>query len=315
MTDWRPQGNLPPMNEVEWEAEFNKYKAYPEYKRRNWEMTLSEFKWIFFWEYSHRMYARAVGFAFGLPMLYFGARGLFTKPLMRRMGLLFALGGSQGLVGWWMVKSGLHADGNGSHADLARVSPYRLAFHLTMAFAIFSLLLYTAMGSLKIARPHLTKQVQPSPKTLQRLSRFAVGTTFVTAVSGAFVAGNEAGLVYNEWPRMGLGFIPSDLINPFIEPAWRNMFENHTTVQFQHRVLAYSTLATAMAVVSGTVVYGAQLNPYAKLAGLGFGAVSAGQASLGIFTLLNHVPIPLASLHQMGSLSLLSVAIMYNSIL
>jgi cytochrome c oxidase assembly protein subunit 15 len=144
MTDWKVTGNLPPMNKKDWEIEFNRYKTYPEWQQRK-SMTVDEFKYIFFWEYGHRMMGRFLGFAFAGPFLYFAGRGMIPKSLYPRLATLFGMGGAQGLVGWWMVKSGLDMDPE--QKKEIRVAPYRLATHLSMAFVTYTLLLWTGIIS------------------------------------------------------------------------------------------------------------------------------------------------------------------------
>eukprot|EP01031_Cornospumella_fuschlensis_P034890 gene34890-42251_t len=157
MTDWSLQGKLPPLNEEEWLAEFERYKQFPEWQQRR-SMTLSEFKFIFFWEYAHRMLGRGIGVAFALPALYFVARGHVPKHLHRRLLLLLGLGGGQGLVGWWMVRSGLEVDP--AQRKEIRVSPYRLAAHLALAFTTYTTLLWTALDAFQFAAQ---RQALPGP--------------------------------------------------------------------------------------------------------------------------------------------------------
>ncbi|CAN0199221.1 unnamed protein product, partial [Ectocarpus sp. 12 AP-2014] len=213
MTDWKIQGSLPPSSEAEWEAEFDRYKAFPEWQQRR-SMTLDEFKHIFFWEYAHRMLGRVLGVVYGVPLLYFGLRGRIPAHIRGRVAGLFALGGAQGLVGWWMVKSGLED----RSADLAvgkeiRVSPYRLAAHLATAFTTFSLLVHTGFQALDgpraaspsatdAARRLLDAGVMRQGSNLRVIAMGVCGAAFVTAVSGAFVAGNDAGRCYNCFPKM-----------------------------------------------------------------------------------------------------------------
>jgi len=305
MVDWKVQGGLPPLTAEEWEKEFEKYKSFPEWQRSDQTMTVSGFKRIYIWEYGHRMLGRVTGLVFAVPFFYFLSRGRIHGKLARNLCGLFALGGTQGLIGWWMVKSGLQEGGNQTHLDLSRVSPYRLATHLGMALLLFSGLVWNGLSCLRNAPLYSRMVVDPRWKTAGRM---ATGTAFATALSGALVAGNEAGLVYNEWPRMGLGFIPSDLVDPYIQPFWRNAFENMTWCQFQHRCLAY----TSITVVGGLAVaaqFAPFLPPPVKLAAGCAGAAVVGQATLGIFTLINYVPIHLASLHQIGSITVLGLSL------
>lgn len=318
MTDWKVQGSLPPMTREEWLAEFERYKQFPEWKQRQ-SMTLDEFKYIFYWEWGHRMFGRVVGVAFTGPLLYFLARGRITPQLRGRMGLLFAMGGSQGLVGWWMVRSGLNEKDGGwvkeGQAKEIRVSPYRLASHLCMAFGIYSLLLYTACDVLYPKPTQLSLASVPAEvaSKLPALRVAAVGTAgvvFVTAMSGAFVAGNDAGCAFNTWPDMDGQFLPDDAVEGRLEPAWRNFFENTALVQFDHRMLAYASIG-AVATTYGLARRGnvwAVLPTQARVGMNGLVGMVSAQAALGISTLLLYVPIELAACHQAGSLVLLSFA-------
>ena len=200
MTDWKLQGGLPPSNRAEWEREFQRYKQYPEWQQRK-SMTLDEFKYIYAWEYGHRMLGRVVGLAFGLPLAYFWTRGRLTPWLKPRALGLLGLGGCQGLVGWWMVRSGLNTDllPERQKQDV-RVSPYRLATHLTMAFVTYSGLIWCGLetlGSKQAVGAGLKHAAKLTP-----IARGAACLTLVTAISGAFVAGNDAGMAFNVWPYM-----------------------------------------------------------------------------------------------------------------
>lgn len=313
MTDWKLQGSLPPMNTEEWEREFARYKTFPEWQQRK-SMTLEEFKYIYFWEYGHRMFGRVIGMAFVLPGLYFGLTGRIPKAYYPRMALLFGLGGGQGLVGWWMVKSGLEMDPN--QKKEIRVSPYRLAAHLGMAFTTYTALIWTAMDLYNPANKAKDIAMKLSGEVLQfaRKSRkFAIhnaALVALTVMSGAFVAGNDAGNAYNTWPKMGDDWIPSDIAT--FTPLWKNLFENTATVQFDHRMLAYSTLSAiglmywkAKTALSGA--FWANIPRASRLAYSAVAAMGVAQVGLGISTLLMYVPIPLAATHQFGSLTLLTL--------
>lgn len=309
MTDWKPHGGLPPITDEEWRQQFEVYKQFPEWQQRK-SMTLDEFKFIYFWEYGHRMLGRTVGLAFTLPLLYFLARGRIPKHQYGRMAALFTLGGTQGLVGWWMVQSGLNVDP--LQKKEIRVSPYRLATHLGMAFTTYSLLVYTAMDVLNPTTPRTLQGITQSSlySSLRRLRLVSCGTAglvFVTAMSGAFVAGNDAGCAYNTWPLMDESFVPEGLLA--MEPAWRNLFENTATVQFDHRLLAYATSASVgglYALARSDPRVWAKIPQQTRLAATGALGMVAVQVTLGISTLLLYVPIELAAAHQAGSLVLLS---------
>lgn len=300
MTDWRPQGSLPPTTDQEWQREFDKYKHFPEYQRLHPDMTLDEFKGIFWLEWGHRMAGRMVGVIFGVPLAYFAMRGRIPAALAPRLGLLFCMGGGQGLVGWWMVKSGLEEP---THEDgIPRVSPYRLAAHLTTAFAIYTLLLYTALGILQPRSPGgVVASLAPYASRIHALA----GLIGITAVSGAFVAGMQAGLAFNTFPLMEGRLIPEGYFE--LQPAYRNLFESVPSVQLHHRVLALTTLGS----VSGFWLWAVRmpLPPQLKLATNLLLVGAWAQVGLGITTLLYAVPVHLGSAHQAGALTLFSIAV------
>mmetsp|Transcript_3289 Transcript_3289/g.4954 ORF Transcript_3289/g.4954 Transcript_3289/m.4954 type:complete len:428 (+) Transcript_3289:63-1346(+) len=314
MTDWKLQGSLPPLNTEQWIVEFERYKKFPEYQQRK-SMTLEEFKFIYFWEYGHRMMGRVIGVAYAMPAAYFIHKGLIPRAMYPRIGLLFLMGGGQGLIGWWMVKSGLEKNKEeiASNKEI-RVSPYRLATHLSMAFATYCLTLWTALD---VLNPHQMAQKvasglsQESLKFARKILFFgAVNASLVavTVLSGAYVAGNDAGRAYNTFPTMNGEWIPSGLLE--MKPMWRNFFENTTTVQFQHRVLALSTLASVTAMYVSTRMSQAlwvSTPIYTRAVMHAVAVMSATQVGLGISTLLLYVPVPLAALHQAGSLTLLTL--------
>mmetsp|Transcript_44219 Transcript_44219/g.32209 ORF Transcript_44219/g.32209 Transcript_44219/m.32209 type:complete len:452 (+) Transcript_44219:40-1395(+) len=313
MTDWKVQGSLPPMNDEEWKREFDRYKTFPEWQQRK-SMTIDEFKYIFYWEWGHRMLGRAVGLAFVIPGVYFGARGMIPRHLYPRLGVLFGLGGAQGLIGWWMVKSGLEVDP--SQKKEIRVNPYRLATHLAMAFTTYGLLVWTGLDLLhpasrmKEIASSLTTETLAFAKKSRRFQLHNLGLVALTVLSGAYVAGNDAGRAFNTFPKMGDEWIPSTILE--MTPVWKNFMENVATVQFDHRILALSTLgavslgyAKASKALSGTFLSNVPLATRALYrATMGMAWV---QVALGISTLLMYVPISLASIHQGGSLVLLTL--------
>lgn len=304
MVDWSLLGTRPPQNDTEWQVYFEKYQQFPEYKVLNKGMSLEEFKNIYWYEYSHRMLGRVIGAFVLIPGVYFIARGYVTRSIRNRVLTIASLVGGQGLLGWYMVKSGLDHQLIENN-QVPRVSQYRLAAHLSMAFVICILSFTTALSVLRGGSAVAVS------KTLQKadLNRFTkathavAGLIFTTAVSGAFVAGLDAGLIYNEFPKMGGLWIPSDLLT--YKPTWSNFFENPTTVQFDHRMLAMTTYASVCALW----LYSRRLAlpPKAKFASSVVFGVASGQVALGITTLLWLVPISLASAHQAGSLTLLTV--------
>jgi len=325
MTDWKPLGSLPPMNDAEWAAEFEKYKTYPEWEQRK-SMDVEEFKSIYYWEWGHRMLGRTVGVLFAVPWAYFAVRGRIPAGYKGRMALLFSMGGAQGLVGWWMVKSGLGDNRRGDRKEI-RVSPYRLAAHLGLAFTTYSVLVWTGLGifqfpndTLKDGKSRLTEVTRSLTSSALRHARKlrggAIGVahlTFLTAMSGAFVAGNDAGNAYNTFPKMNEQWIPmDDMIDPDLDPAYRNVFENTAMVQWNHRVLGTGTAMSAIALAGFGLVHPAArgaVTPQVRRGLQILGVVSAGQVTLGIATLLNYVPITLAAAHQLGSMAVLTSGI------
>jgi len=325
MTDWKPLGSLPPTNDAEWSVAFDRYKTFPEWQQRQ-SMDIEEFKFIYYWEWGHRMLGRTVGVLFAVPWAYFALRGRIPPGYKGRMAVLFSMGGAQGLVGWWMVKSGLGDDRLGDRKEI-RVSPHRLAAHLGMAFATYSTLVWTGLGILQFPNDvlkdgksrimELTRNLSSSTlRHARKLRGGAVGVahlTFLTAMSGAFVAGNDAGNAYNTFPLMNEQWIPvDDMIDPDLEPVYRNAFENTAMVQWNHRLLGTATAVSAVGLAGFGLSHPASrgaITPQVRR-GLQFlGGLAVGQVTLGVVTLLNYVPISLAAAHQLGSLAVLTSGI------
>ena len=290
ITEWKPvTGILPPMNEAQWQAEFDKYKTIPQYEILNKGMGLESFKTIFWWEWAHRLLGRVIGFAFLLPFLYFAVRGVIRGALLGKCLGLFVLGGMQGAIGWWMVASGL--------TERTSVSQYRLAVHLTMACIILAAVVYVAR-TLVSARP------QAMPPTLRAGAFALVSLVLLQIFAGGLVAGLDAGMTFNTWPLMDGAFIPAADKLALLSPGWRNLFENVLTVQFTHRMIAYALWLFALL----HAFHAARTGGWAALQAWGlFGLVSA-QALLGILTLLLVVPLDLALAHQFGATVVLIVA-------
>ncbi|KAH7397410.1 cytochrome c oxidase assembly protein-like protein cox15 [Pyrenochaeta sp. MPI-SDFR-AT-0127] len=334
ITEWRPvTGSLWPMNEADWESEFVKYKASPEFALLNSSMTLPDFKQIYFMEWAHRLWGRVIGVTFLLPTAYFIARRRVTPSMAWKLVGICGMIGFQGFIGWWMVKSGLKDDlfEPGSHP---RVSQYRLTAHLGAAFAVYCSMILTGLSILKehrmLANP--TKAAE-TIKALQNpvlrvFRRSVVGLTllvFTTAMSGALVAGLDAGLIYNEFPWMGLGLTPprKELFDPFYSHVpdhsdlwWRNMLENPSLVQLDHRILATTTFTAIMSLFAYTRFSKGVRTTLPKDARKGvFGMVHlvSFQVALGISTLIYMVPTWLASAHQAGALALLTGAVVLYS--
>ncbi|KAL5339419.1 cytochrome oxidase assembly protein-domain-containing protein [Aspergillus crustosus] len=334
ITEWRPvTGSFPPMNAQDWESEFAKYRASPEFKILNSTMTLSEFKSIYYMEWIHRLWGRFVGLSFVLPAIYFVARKKVSKPMALRLGGIAGLIGFQGFIGWWMVKSGLKDDlfAPGSHP---RVSQYRLTAHLGAAFACYVAMLWNGLAVLRshrlLADPEAGIKVletlkNPKLKIFRRSVAGLALLVFVTAMSGALVAGLDAGLIYNEFPYMGNGFTPptSELFDARYSRHedrsdlwWRNMLENPSLVQLDHRILAMTTFTSIMALwayTRGSPNMKRFLPAAAKKGLHGVVAFAWVQVGLGLSTLLYLVPTPLASAHQAGSLFLLTWVLVLGS--
>ncbi|XP_028391243.1 cytochrome c oxidase assembly protein COX15 homolog [Dendronephthya gigantea] len=305
MVDWHLiKGMKPPRSQQEWEEEFKKYQNFPEYKYLNEGMTLSEFKRIFYMEYAHRMWGRSIGAVFFLPAVFFAYKGWVSKSLRPRLFIYGGLLAFQGLLGWYMVKSGLDEE-KISKTQIPRVSQYRLAAHLGSAFALYSLMFWQALTHLVPA------QQLANTKNLKRLRIYTHGAltlVFLTALSGAFVAGLDAGLVYNSFPKFADRWIPDDLM--VMKPKIKNFFENATTVQFDHRILGMVTLSAVVGLWA--LARPVDLPRRARLAVNSTLAMAGVQVLLGISTLLYYVPVPLAALHQSGSLALLTFTLWFG---
>jgi cytochrome c oxidase assembly protein subunit 15 len=293
IVEWKPvTGSVPPLSEAQWAEAFEAYKKIPQYRELNAGMSLSEFKEIFWWEWSHRLLGRFIGVAYLLPFLFFLWRGGLSGELKRRLWLLFALGGLQGAVGWWMVASGL--------TGRTEVSQYRLATHLLLALAIFAGIVWTVRRLEE--RPQIA-----APARLRFTSVLLLVVTLVQIYFGALVAGLRAGRAYNTWPQIDGAFIPSAERLWFETPWWRNMFDNVLTVQFEHRMTAYALFVLALLHAIDAVRSRAGAAAGGALWLLA--AVSV-QAVLGILTLLNQVPIDLALSHQAVAIAVLALAVM-----
>jgi len=294
IVEWKPvTGALPPLTGAQWEQAFEGYKAIPQYQKMNADMSLTEFKTIFWWEWSHRLLGRVIGAVYLLPFLYFLWRGGMSGELKRRLWLIFGLGGLQGAIGWWMVASGL--------SERTEVSQYRLATHLVLALLIFAAIVWT-LRRLTELRPPVV------PTRLKLASTALLALTFVQPYFGALVAGLRAGLVYNTWPAIDGALIPSAAGLWFDTPWWRNLFENTLTVQFEHRMTAYALLALALWHAVDAIRSRAGVS--AINGALWLLCVITLQAVLGILTLLNQVPIGLALMHQACAIAVLTLAVM-----
>jgi len=311
MVDWRPQGRALPSSQAEWEAEFDKYKAFPEFQKVNRNIDLEEFKNIYFVEWFHRMWGRGIGLIFLVPAAYFAARGMIPARVRGKVAAAGTLGAVQGGVGWWMVKSGLTTNDKDERAknSVPRVSPYRLATHLGVAFTTYSILTWAAMDLLSKPAAALSASNTRAVRALKPFALAATAVAGVTAASGAFVAGNDAGRAYNDWPLMAGKFIPEEIWDEKL--GMKNVFENTATVQFDHRMLAYSTLATvgALTLAARRPSMWSSLPGRARSAVNAMGVTVLGQVGLGITTLMMYVPIGLGTAHQGGALLLWTTAL------
>jgi heme a synthase len=295
ITEWQPIiGTVPPLSDAAWQQAFAKYKQIPQYGLVNPGMSLAAFKLIYWWEWTHRFLGRLIGVVFLVPFLYFLAAGQLTRPLMWRLAGIFALGGLQGFIGWYMVSSGL--------AERVSVSQYRLALHMTLAVAIFGAVLWVALSLGQTSRRG--RAAEPAGWRRAEAAGIAV-LVLLQVAAGAFVAGLKAGSGWNTWPLMDGALIPQGL--GAVSPWWANLFENALTVQFNHRLLAYA-IAAAVGWHLWMLLQQTSDSP-ARRSVLALGGAVLAQIALGILTLLAHVPIPLALLHQAGAVAVFAAAL------
>jgi cytochrome c oxidase assembly protein subunit 15 len=295
ITEWQPiMGAVPPLSEEAWREAFDKYRQIPQYQHVNRGMSLAAFKVIYWWEWTHRFLGRLIGVVFLLPFVWFLATGRIGRSLTAKLTGIFALGGLQGFIGWYMVRSGL--------ADRIDVSQYRLALHLSLAMLIFGALLWVALS---LAPSRTEGPRAPPPLRLRAEAAVVAALVFVQIVAGAFVAGLRAGAGWNTWPLMDGALIPQGL--GAMSPWWANLFENALTVQFNHRLLAYA-IAIAVAWHLWPLLRASPDRATRTSAFVLAGAALA-QIALGIWTLLARVPIPLALLHQAGAVAVFGAAL------
>ena len=294
ITSWKPiSGIIPPLSDADWAAEFDAYKQIPQYQVNNSWMSVDDFKVIFFWEYIHRLLGRLLGVVFIVPFLVFLAQKRFTPKLAMPLFGLFLLGGFQGLLGWWMVSSGL--------SELTSVSQYRLAAHLTAASLLFIALIYVPR-SLEPGRV-----TDPAGGNNIGWAALLLMLIILQIGAGAFVAGLDAGMGYNTWPLMDGALVPNGL--GVMQPWWKNIFENALTVQFIHRTIAYVVVAYVAVMLWQQRSAGGYTGVNAWLPRLAFLVLL--QVTLGIGTLLMHVPISLAVGHQALAFMLAGVTVAY----
>jgi cytochrome c oxidase assembly protein subunit 15 len=292
ITQWKPlTGIIPPLGAADWQAEFEHYKQIPQYPAVFPDMDLSGFKFIFFWEWSHRLLGRLIALATALPLVFFWIRGLLSPTLKLKLLGVFALGGLQGVVGWWMVKSGL--------ADRIEVAPERLAIHLLLASALFTALVWLAS-----AQSHAEKHA--APRGLRMTAIIFLGAVLTQIGLGALVAGLRAGRAYNTWPLIEGRFIPPLDQLTLLSPLWRNFFDNLLTVQFQHRMAAYAVLAFALAQAAAAWRVMGPGRDAVRASALA--VLVAAQASIGVIVLLLAVPLWAGLLHQAFAMLVLGLA-------
>jgi cytochrome c oxidase assembly protein subunit 15 len=291
MVEWRPvTGWLPPLGDDAWLAEFDKYQGSPEYQKENSHMNVHDFKGIFWLEYLHRLLGRLIGLAFFVPFVWFAVKGYIARRDYPKYALMFVLGGMQGVLGWYMVKSGL--------VDRPDVSQYRLTAHLSSAFLIYAFMFWVALSLLY---PAAGRTVHP------RFGRTVALTALIvtTIVSGGFVAGLKAGKIYNTFPMMGDHWFPPGAFA--LQPFWRNFFDNMALVQFDHRLLAITTFV--LIVAYWWSMRGIDLPARVKKSANALLHTATLQVVLGIATVLMVVPIPLAAAHQATAMLLFTVAL------
>ncbi len=294
IVEWRPvTGALPPLDDAGWDRAFDLYKTSPQYKQVNAGMSLAEFKQIYFWEWLHRFWGRMIGVIYFIPLVYFLARKRIPDDAKKPLFGILALGFLQGLLGWFMVKSGL--------VDQPAVSHYRLAAHLGLALVIFCALF--RMGLNFSLNENSPRPAEGQNDALRPLIKITLALAGLTILWGAFVAGLRAGMIYNSFPLMGAHFWPDEIFA--LSPLWKNFFENHAAVQFTHRLLAILTFLQTMFLVWKSFTFACPVRRRILFIALGLTAWL--QVALGITTLLTQVNLAAAVLHQAGALALLAL--------
>jgi cytochrome c oxidase assembly protein subunit 15 len=296
ITEWQPViGTLPPLSDSEWKTEFDKYKAIPQFKVLNSGMTLSEFRAIFWWEWTHRLLGRLIGVIFLLPLLFFLWRGWIGRGLRKRLLAIFALGALQGAVGWWMVASGL--------ADRVEVSEYRLATHLVLACLIYTAVVWTAVA-------HDPRAMVNAPKRLRACAVVLIVLILIQISFGALLAGLRGGPIFPTWPLIDGSLIPSTEAMLTLQPVWRNLFENVLTVQVEHRLMAYALWL--FAIIHAVDITRTLGRSRALIRVLILAAAVTIQAVLGILTLIFETPLALALMHQATAMAVLTIAVVHT---
>tara|TARA_R110002072_G_scaffold41085_10_gene115860 strand:- start:1699 stop:2718 length:1020 start_codon:yes stop_codon:yes gene_type:complete len=291
MTDWHIITEvIPPLNQEQWEAAFEEYKQFPEYQKinSNYDFQLEDYKFIYFWEWFHRLLGRLLGVVFIIPFVYFWAKKMLDKETLKNCFFLLFLGGFQGFLGWYMVKSGL--------VDMPYVSHYRLAMHLITAFITFSFTLWVALNL-------IYPKEKPQFISFRNLIRFSFAVLIIQIIWGAFVAGLNAGLIHNTWPLMNDGKLIHETVTIEQNPVWKNFIEGKSGVQFVHRYLAYIVVGLILIIwlkakkLTLTFAQQKSIDWLLILVGVQF--------VLGVFTLIYAVPLWLGVAHQIGAFFLL----------
>lgn len=298
ITEWKLiRGTIPPLNETQWQAEFENYKQIPQYKEQNYHFTLEDFKGIYWWEYIHRLIGRIIGIVFIVPFVIFWRRGMISRSLMPKLIFLFGLGALQGFLGWFMVKSGL--------TENVRVSHLRLAIHLGMAFITFGFTYWLLLGLEE------KEQVVKVKSRGYSWSLMLLVMVFAQIIYGAFVAGTKAGHIYNTFPKMGDEWIAASVTFAIEKNGWMALLNDMSVVQFIHRYLAW---------LIALMIIGKWLMSFRKNSGMTYRQKQAlsflalmvtVQFLLGIFTLLYAVPVWLGLIHQAGAFFLFAGALYY----
>lgn len=312
MVDWRLVHFRAPSTEQEWRDYFEMYKKTPEYRMNNQGMQVDDFKRIYWWEHAHRVYGRLLGLAVIVPTVFFCSRpGWASRPIKAVMLASSGLVVFQGLLGWYMVKSGLDEE-TVRRQQAARVSSYRLAAHLSSAVALYCTLFLTGLKI--VSKPDVVDLPNKARQMLKRGSHTMSGMILLTMLTGAFVAGLDAGMIYNTFPLMGDRWIPTDLQHPE-KGVLANVAENPTAAQFTHRLLAISTVTAISGYWLWARRYRKSLPKRVRAALDALMVVAWGQGALGVATLLYSVPVPLGSAHQCGSMATLTTSLYLMSIM
>lgn len=291
MVDWRPiMGVIPPLTETQWLDTFAAYQQYPEYQKLNQGMDLSGFKQIFWFEYLHRVLGRLIGLMYFIPLVIFAMRRMIAPQLLPTLVLLLFLGAAQGLLGWYMVKSGL--------VDRPSVSQYRLTAHLGVAVAIYALMMWLVF--------RVSAGLSPSPRHIGPVGGVLIAGVYILILSGGFMAGTDAGFAYPTWPLMGESFVPMG----YYAEGWRATFEGVATIHFNHRILAYALAVLVLFVSVRSLRQSTQ--PRVRLGAVLMLLALSFQIMLGIATVLSQVAIPMAATHQVGAVLLLTAVLFWS---